>query len=291
MPLGAHLSTSKGLSATLKRARELQCDALQIFSKSPKMWNAKPVDLAVARAFREEWAASGFVPLVAHDSYLINMASGDDEMRRKSINAMIDEVQRADLLGCDWLVTHCGAHLGRVDKSEGRIPITLDEEAGLERLARSLKQVLEATPEARVQIALENTAAQGTCLGGPFEHLKYLRDALPPERIGFCFDTCHAHSAGHDLTGEAQVRATVERFEAVVGWDRVGVIHLNDAQGERGSRLDRHEHIGEGEIGEAGMRAILRHDKTRHKPTILETPEIETMIESDLRAVRLLRGS
>lgn len=289
MPLGAHLSTSKGLSATLQRARELECDTLQIFSKSPKMWNAKPLDEAIARAWRDEWAASGLAPLVVHDSYLINLASGDEEARQKSLRAMIDEVERADLLGSDWLVTHCGAHLGRVDKSPDRAAITPEEEAGLERLARSLQQVLEATPRAKVQIALENTAAQGTCLGGPFEHLKYLRDALPPERIGFCFDTCHALAAGHDLSSAQAVSATIERFETLVGWDRVGVVHLNDAQGERGSRLDRHEHIGAGTIGREGMRAFLTHPKTRAKPTILETPEIETMIATDLSTARELR--
>lgn len=291
MPLGAHLSTSKGLSATLKRARELECDALQIFSKSPKIWNAKPLDQAVARAWRDEWAASGLAPLVAHDSYLINLASGDEEARQKSLAAMIDEVERADLLGCDWLVTHCGAHLGRVDKSPDKAAITPDEEAGLERLARSLQHVLEATPQARVKIALENTAAQGTCLGGPFEHLAFLRDALGPERIGFCFDTCHALAAGHDLTSAEAVGATIERFEAMVGWERVGVVHLNDAQGERGGRLDRHEHIGQGTIGREGMRAFLTHARTRDKPTILETPEIETMIATDLSTVRELRGA
>lgn len=293
MPLGAHLSTSKGLSATLKRARELECDTLQIFSKSPKMWNAKPIDPSVARAWRDEWATAGLSPLVAHDSYLINLASGDEEARRKSIAAMIDEVERAEMLGCNWLVTHCGAHLGKVDNNPDRAPITPSEEAGLERLARSLRQVLEATPEARVKIALENTAAQGTCLGGPFEHLKYLRDALPsgPDgRIAFCFDTCHALAAGHDLTSAQAVHETIERFEAMVGWDRVGVVHLNDAQGERGGRLDRHEHIGAGTIGREGMRAFLTHARPRAKPTILETPEIETMIATDLSTARELRG-
>jgi deoxyribonuclease-4 len=212
-------------------------------------------------------------------------------MRAKSLAAMINEVERAEMLGTDWLVTHCGAHLGKVDRSEGRAAITPDEEAGLERLARALLQVLEATPNAKVKIALENTAAQGTCLGGPFEHLQYLRDALPPERIGFCFDTCHALAAGHDLSSSEAVAATIERFEELVGWDRVGVIHLNDSQGERGSRLDRHDHIGQGTIGTEGMRAFLNNSRTRHKPTILETPETDTMIDTNLRTVRELRAT
>jgi deoxyribonuclease-4 len=293
MPLGAHLSTSKGLQAALQRTRDLECDALQIFSKSPKSWNAAPLDPDMARAFRDSWAESGFAPLVAHDSYLINLASPDDAARVKSIAAMVNEVERAEMLGCDWLVTHCGAHLGKVDKSPGRIPVTPDEEAGLERLAASLRQVLARTPEVKVKIALENTAAQGTCLGGPFEHLKYLRDALAasdtPERIGFCFDTCHAHAAGHDLTSAAAVGATVARFDEMIGWERVGVVHLNDAKGERGGRLDRHEHIGEGAIGRDGMRAILAHPLLKGLPFVLETPEIDEKIESNLLAVRELR--
>jgi deoxyribonuclease-4 len=290
MPLGAHLPTSKGFIAALEHAQELDCDCLQIFLKSPRVWQASPIDAAKALAFRARWEQSGFAPLVAHDSYLINLASADPIVRDKSLAAMIDEVERADLLGCNWLVTHCGAHGGTVDRTPGRAPISLDEEAGLGRFASALLQVLEATPDARVKIALENTAAQGTCLGGPFEHLKYLQERLPPERIGFCFDTCHALAAGHDLSSPESVEETLRELDSCVGLKTVAVVHLNDSKGERGGRLDRHEHIGLGRIGPDGMRAILNHPVLKSKPFILETPDSETHLASNLDNVRALRS-
>ncbi|MDF2440628.1 MAG: deoxyribonuclease, partial [Abditibacteriota bacterium] len=210
MPLGAHLPTSKGFLAALEQAQELKCSCLQIFSKSPRQWSASPLDTEKATTFRAAWRDSGFAPLVAHDSYLINLAAPDDAVREKSIAAMIDEVERADQLGCDWLVTHCGAHLQRPEKPkkekgaatvlpifESPVPaISPIEVAALQRLSDSVNEVIRHTPHARVRIALENTAAQGTCLGGPFEHLAFALAQLPPERVGVCFDTCHAFAAG-----------------------------------------------------------------------------------------------
>jgi deoxyribonuclease-4 len=304
MPLGAHLPTSKGFEAALRHAQDLDCDCLQIFSKSPRQWNAAPLDPAKAELFRSAWKASGFAPLVAHDSYLINLAAPDEAILRKSIDAMINEVERADSLGCDWLVTHCGAHLQRPEKpKKGKTPdqstlieepacppMSPAEEVALQRLADSLKEVIEATPHARVRIALENTAAQGTCLGGPFEHLAFVLQQLPAERFGVCFDTCHAFAAGHDLTSPEQVQSTLKQFDTIVGLDRVGVVHLNDSKGELGKHLDRHAHIGEGLIGRDSMRAILTHPQLQDKPFILETPEVETMIETNLNMVRELQG-
>jgi len=290
MPLGAHLPTSKGFSSTLEQALELSCDCLQIFLKSPRVWSAPPIDAGKAQLFREQWKSASLSPLVAHDSYLINLASPDEAARRKSLAAMIDEVERAEVLGCDWLVTHCGSHGGKVDRSTKRSAITPDEEAGLQRLADSLLQVLEATPDAHVRIALENTAAQGACLGGPFEHLQFLKERLPAERIGFCFDTCHALAAGHDLCSPQGVEETVRALDASIGIDALGIVHLNDSKGERGRRLDRHEHIGLGNIGREAMRAIVQHPLLRHKPFILETPDSETHLASNLETVRELQS-
>jgi deoxyribonuclease-4 len=284
MPLGAHLPTSKGFLAALQHAQKLNCDCLQIFSKSPRQWNAPPLDEAKAAAFREAWNASGFFPLVVHDSYLINLAAPDDTIREKSIDAMIDEVRRADLLGCDYLVTHCGAHLCKTgDISEG-------ETAGLKRLAESVERVLEATPNANVQIALENTCGQGTCLGGPFEHIGYVLKKLSTPRLAACFDTCHGFAYGHDLSTPEALEQTLQNFDETVGLENLGVVHLNDSKGEAGKHLDRHEHIGQGKIGRDAMRAILKHPKLEHKPFILETPELETMIETNLETVRELRN-
>lgn len=287
MPLGAHLPTSKGFEAALRQAQELNCDCLQIFSKSPRQWNASALDESKAAAFRQAWQKSNFAPLVVHDSYLINLAAPDDEIRRKSIRAMIDEVERAELLGCDFLVTHCGAHLCRDMGSLFDDGLT-GEQQGLRRLAQSLSHVLEATPEARVKIALENTAGQGTCLGGPFEHVAQVMQEVGSERLVMCFDTCHAFAAGHDLPNELE--NVLANLEATVGLHRLAVVHLNDSQGALGGHLDRHAHIGEGQIGREAMQRILTHPALRDKPFILETPETETMIATNLNTVRTLQG-
>ena len=288
--LGAHLPTGKSLASAVERALELRCDCLQIFTKSPRIWNAAPLDETKSAAFRAAWDAAGLRPLVAHDSYLINLASADETIRTKSIAAMIDEIERADILGCDWLVTHCGAHGGAKDQSDTRPPITPDESAGLQRFVAALSEVFARAENARVRVALENTAAPGTALGGPFEHLQYFRDHLPNDRIGFCFDTCHAFAAGHDLSTPASVAQTFARWDELVGLEKIAVIHLNDSKGVLGKRLDRHEHIGQGAIGKDGMRAILQHSQLQNTPFILETPETETMIETNLEQARELHA-
>ena len=280
MPLGAHLPTSKGFEAALSQAQELGCDCLQIFSKSPRQWNAAPLDEAKAAGFRAAWSASGLCPLVVHDSYLINLAAPDEAIRARSVAAMVDEIERADLLGCDYLVTHCGAHLQKDCPAEGA-------SAGLGRLADSLRECLEKTPEARVVVLLENTAAQGTCLGGPFEHLGFVLRELQSPRVGVCFDTCHALAAGHDVAHD--LAGVLAGFEGNVGLEHLKVVHLNDSKGLLGKHLDRHAHIGEGEIGRAGMDAIVNHPALRDLPFILETPETETHVAINLATVRALQ--
>ncbi len=275
MPLGAHLPVSKGHVAALEQAQSLGLDCLQIFSKSPRQWHAAPLDPQKTAHFRDRWRESGLCPLVAHDSYLINLAAPSPEVLAKSIAAMVDEIERADALGCDFLVTHCGAHLGS------------GEEAGMRQLIASVVECLEKTPDVRVKIALENTAAQGTCLGGPFSHIGEVLRAVGSERLSVCFDTCHAWAAGHDIVGN--LAGVVADFEAQVGLKNLGVVHLNDSKGALGKHLDRHEHIGEGEIGRAAMSAILNHPQLRALPFILETPELETKIGDNVAMVRSLQ--
>ena len=276
MTIGAHLPTGKGASFALVEARKLGLNCLQLFSKSPKQWNSSPLDPAKTADFRAKWNESEFGPLVIHDSYLINLAAPDETIREKSISAMIDEIARAEALGADFLVTHCGAHLQK-DK-------VLGEEIGLKTLAASLKTCLEATPDLNVKIALENTAAQGTCLGGPFWHLGQVLRELDSPRLVVCFDTCHAWAAGHDL--KTNLPHVLEDFEREIGLDKLAVVHLNDAKGVLGGQLDRHEHIGDGEIGRDGMRAVLHHPSLKHLPFILETPEVETKIADNVAAAR-----
>jgi deoxyribonuclease-4 len=262
---------------------------MQIFCKSPRQWKAPPVDQEKAAAFREAWSGSGKVPLVAHDSYLINLAALDDELRVKSIAAMIDEVERAEALGCDYLVTHCGSHTERDCPDEDATRAAM--EAGLHRLAKSLLEVIEATPGVKVRIALENTAGQGTCLGGEFKHIEMVLEQLPAARMGVCIDTCHSFAAGYDVSTEDGLISTLQELDSTVGLDRISVIHLNDSKGQLGRHLDRHEHIGQGLIGRDAMQRIVTHPKLIHLPFILETPEMETMVETNLATVRELRSS
>ena len=278
MTLGAHLPVGKGPSFALSEAEKLGLNCLQLFSKTPKQWNAAPLDPQKTSHFRARWKESKFGPLVIHDSYLINLAAPDEDVRAKSIRAMIDEIERAEAMGADFLVTHCGAHLQK-DKTRG-------EEAGLQQLAASLKFCLEQTPDCKVRIALENTAAQGTCLGGPFSHLGQVLRELDSPRLVVCFDTCHAWAAGHDV--KTNLDGVLADFEREIGLDKLAVVHLNDAKGVLGGHLDRHEHIGEGEIGRDGMRAITNHPKLRELPFILETPDVETKIADNIAAVREL---
>ena len=274
MKLGAHLPTSKGFSAALVRAQELRLDCLQLFSKTPRQWKAKPLDPTIVAHWRDQWAASELGPLVIHDSYLINLAAPVPETLEKSIAAMTDEIERAELMGCDYLVTHCGAHLGS------------GEEAGVEQLARSLAQCLEKTPDARVKIALEITAGQGTCLGGPFEHIGAVLQKVGSERLAVCFDTCHAWAAGHDLVNDLD--GVMRDFDEKIGFDKLSVVHLNDAKGALGSHLDRHEHLGEGELGQDALRAFINYPQLRGLPFVLETPEVETRIEDNVAMARQL---
>lgn len=286
MPLGAHLPTSKGFESALRHAQTLGCDCLQIFSKSPRQWDAAPLNAAKAQSFRAAWHASKFAPLVAHDSYLINLAAPDNAIRQRSIRAMIDEIERAETLGGDFLVTHCGAHLQKDCVAEG-------VEAGLLRLAASLRQCLQATPGVRVHIVLENTAAQGTCLGGPFEHLARVLDELNDvgsERLCVCLDTCHAFAAGHNIATADGLKNTLQNLDATIGLNNLALIHLNDSKGALGGHLDRHEHIGQGQIGSDAMRRIVTHPRLKHLPLILETPDVETMIETNLQTVRALQS-
>jgi len=282
MPLGAHLPTSKGFVAAVEHALLLRCSCLQLFTKSPRSWNAMPLDAAKTADFRAAWGATGHAPLVIHDSYLINLAAPDEMARQKSIAAMIDEVERAEALGADFLVTHCGSHLAK-GSAEG-------EALGLRTLAASLEEVLAQTPGAHVRITLENTAAQGTCLGGPFEHIGEVLQSVDSSRLAVCLDTCHAFAAGHSIQDPDQLDAVLKDFDKKIGLKHLAVIHLNDSKGLLGSHLDRHEHIGEGQIGRAAMRAIVTHPKLRDKPFILETPELETCVGRNLNTVRAFRG-
>jgi deoxyribonuclease-4 len=278
--LGAHMSISGGPYRALERARAFAMEACQIFTKNERQWVAKPLDPAATARFAEELAVSGIEArhLVAHDSYLINMASPDDAMWEKSRLAFRDELDRCHQLGVPFLVTHPGAHL------------KTGEAAGIARVAEAINRIHGERPDGATAILLETTAGQGTALGRTFEELAAIIDRVEDKnRVGVCLDTCHVFVAGYDLRTPETYAATMAAFERVIGLDRLKAIHLNDARKELGSRIDRHAHIGEGEIGLEGFRALVNDPRLSGLPGILETEKGDDG-EEDRRNLATLRG-
>jgi deoxyribonuclease-4 len=273
--IGAHMSIAGGLHLAFARGEETGCAAIQVFTKNASQWRGKSISPAEADAFRQAWQESSIGPVIAHDSYLINLAATDESMWRKSIAAFVDEMDRCAALGIPELVMHPGAHLGA------------GEEAGLQRLAAAFREVFAAAP-AGVTVLLENTAGQGTCLGSRFEHLAAIIELVPEGRFGVCFDTCHAYAAGYDLATAAGYVAVISEFDRVIGLERLRAFHVNDCKKGLGCRVDRHEHIGQGSIGEAGFAALMQDPRFAGIPKILETPKGDDM-ELDRMNLALLR--
>lgn len=258
--IGAHMSIASGLHLAFARGEETGCAAIQVFTKNASQWRGKAISPAEADAFRQAWQESSIGPVIAHDSYLINLAAPDEAMWRKSIAAFVDEMERCAALGIPELVMHPGAHLGA------------GEEAGLQRLSAAFREIFAAAP-AGVSVLLENTAGQGTCLGYRFEHLAAVIERVPEGRFGVCFDTCHAWAAGYDLATAAGYAAVILEFDRVIGLERLRAFHVNDSKKGLGCRVDRHEHIGQGSIGEAGFAALVQDRRFAGIPKILETPK------------------
>ncbi|MBL8762681.1 MAG: deoxyribonuclease IV [Phycisphaerae bacterium] len=267
---GSHLSIAGSMANALREAESLGMDTVQVFTKNQQQWKVKPLE----RAAVDEWLAElrrlkWEDRTVSHASYLINLASPDDVLRRRSIELMREEIERAEMLSIPLVVVHPGAFT------------TSTAAEGVSRAAASVAEVLRSTPRYRTAVCLENTAGGGTLLGGAFEDLAAIRSRAveaggQPDRIGFCFDTCHAHAAGHDMGSRNAAAATLESFDAVCGLKRLRVLHLNDSKAPFGSHVDRHAHIGEGTIGRGGFAAVVNHPLFRALPKILETPKETT---------------
>jgi deoxyribonuclease-4 len=276
MPLfGAHLSIAGGCHHALLAARDYGCETVQLFSKNANQWKARPLTDAEAALFRRTLRQTRLRYPMVHDSYLINLASPDETLYRKSIEAFVEEVQRAEQLGVAYLVTHPGAH---VDSGE---------DAGLQRVASALDEVHRRCPDHRVKVLLETTAGQGTTLGHRFEHLaRILQLVADPKRLGVCFDTCHVFAAGYALAPAIEYRRTMKEFDRIIGLKWLKAFHVNDSLKPLGSRVDRHAHVGRGHLGLEPFRLLVNDRRFRNRPMILETPK-EEGAKKDMDAVNL----
>lgn len=279
--VGAHMSTAGGLVKAVERALGVGCRALQIFTKNSNQWAGKALDLRDSAAFRTAAKAAGIASLVSHTAYLINLASPDGTVRARSLAALVDEIRRCDAAGIPWLVLHPGSHGG-----EG-------EEIGLDRIARGLDEAAKRTAGSRTAILLETAAGQGASLGHTFAQLAEIRRRCSAKaRIGFCLDTCHVHAAGYDVVSAVGWKRMLGEADRTIGLSRIKVIHANDSKKGRGCRVDRHERIGLGAIGERGFVNLMTEPAFEKVPKILETPKDEAgdYDRQGLAALRRLAG-
>jgi deoxyribonuclease IV len=277
MPLlGAHMSIAGGLHLAFERIRQVGGEAMQIFTKNQVQWRVPPLGPEEVARFREEWERSDWIPVASHASYLINLAVGKPQKADQAVSAFSEELRRCAMLGTRFLITHSGAHLG-----DG-------VEEGLARFARNLDRAISIASPPNVMILLETTAGQGTGLGSSFEEIASIIDRSSyGDRLGVCYDTCHTFAAGYDIRTPEAYQETMTRFQQVVGLDRLMFFHLNDSKKGLGSRVDRHEHIGKGEIGKEGFRHLLNDPRFQAHPMVLETPKGKDLKQDRLNLRRL----
>ncbi len=258
------MSVAGGLPFAIARAQLHGCETLQIFSKNASQWRARPLPAAEITAFRDAAKATGISPIVAHASYLINLATTSETLRAQSIAALGEEVDRAEALGLLGVVLHPGARL------------SAPTEEALSLIASALTEVLKARPRGKTMILLEHTAGQGSTMGATFEEIGAMIDGVKnSRRLGVCLDTCHLLASGYNLCSEDGYKATFDSFERLIGFDRLKAFHLNDSKKPCMSRVDRHEHIGKGCIGLEPFRRLLNDPRFDHLPMILETEKSE----------------
>ncbi len=262
MLLGVHVSTEGKIYEAVERAHQLGCNTMQIFSRNPQRWRDNFLEPKDIEEFKKRQDEFKIKPLFIHISYLINLASPNPRLYEASIEAYIEDILEAGLLKADYIVTHMGSHK------------ETSEQAGIKRLIDALNIIIEKTKNSPVGIMLENTSGSGSWLGYKFSHQREIIEGLKrKERIGLCFDTAHAYLAGYDIATKDGLGNTLDEIDKLVGINFIKLIHLNDAKGELGSRHDRHEHIGKGNIGLEGIKRIINHPKLRNLPFILETPK------------------
>jgi deoxyribonuclease-4 len=283
--LGAHMSIAGGLPLALDRAHAADCETLQIFTKSANQWRARVLPEEEITAFKTRSKDLNIWPIVAHASYLINIASPDPELRQRSLQALTEEMDRAEALDLLGLVLHPGSYT------------TGTEAGGLKLVSEAITKLMANRATGKAMLLLEHTAGQGTNLGHRFEHLStIIEGAKESARLGVCLDTCHLLAAGYDISTEEGYDSTFKQFENTIGWSRLKVLHINDSKHPAGSRRDRHDHIGKGFVGLEGFGRLLRDPRLDGLPMILETPKSSekltdpnTVDSADKRNLQALR--
>jgi len=276
--LGAHMSIAGGVDKAIDRGSSINCTAIQIFTKSNTQWRTIPFRKTEVVEFKKKLEKTRIQSVFGHNCYLINLGSQDQEIYKKSMNTLLIELERCEILGLPFLVMHPGSHMGT------------GERKGIKRIAESLDKILETIREYNVQIALETTAGQGRSLGYRFEQIAEIIDLIKlKEKVGVCLDTCHIFAAGYDIRNRKAYEETIREFDSIVGINKIKAIHLNDSKKELGSRVDRHEHIGKGFIGLEAFRYIMNDERFKEIPKVLETPKGEDMKE-DIMNLRVLKG-
>ena len=256
------MSIAGGVDKALLQGKEVGCDAIQLFTKSSRQWVSKPLSNEEIARFHEARKTTGITAVVAHDSYLYNFAAIDDTLRKKSVNGLIDEMERCEALGIAYLIAHPGAHVGA------------GEAVGIKTIAKSIDDMHKACAGFTTKLAIEITAGQGSNLGYRFEHVRQIIDAAKaPERLRVCFDTEHAFAAGYDLRTKDSYDRTFAEFDETIGLDLLVAFHLNDAKKDLGCRVDRHEHIGKGFLGLEAFRLLMNDQRFWGLPMCLETPK------------------
>lgn len=271
------MSIGGGLHTAIERGCSIKCTAIQMFVKNNMQWFARPLAREEIRAFLDHRQRDKLLSIFAHANYLINLAATNPQFLENSIRALSEELTRADQLELPFLVLHPGAHLG------------VGEEGGLDKIVDSINRVFRKIPKVKTRIALETTAGQGSCLGHRFEQIAYIiENVRQPERLCVCLDTAHVFAAGYDMGSEPGAKKTFREFDRVIGLNRLAAIHVNDSKTARGSRVDRHQHIGQGQIGLDAFRFIMRDRRFRKIPKVLETPKGKAMRE-DVANLKTLR--
>ena len=271
------MSIEGGVENAPLRGKKAGCQVIQIFTKNNNRWNSRQLTDKDIENFKKNSFDTGVIPSASHTAYLINLASPNTEIYKKSLDAFFDEMERAERLGLPYLIFHPGAHLGS------------GEDAGLKKIADSINVLLKKADGFKLMLLLETTAGQGSHLGYKFEHLSEIIETVDEkEKIGVCLDTCHIFAAGYDISNEYGYKKTFEDFNKIIGIDRLKAFHINDSKKGLGSRVDRHEHIGKGKLGLTAFRLLLNDTRFKNVPMILETPKGKTMME-DKRNLSVLR--